>query len=554
MIEDEKHCIKRQRIVVATDRTQQSSHRPLQSWPHRNRAREPVTDFNSMTQLLLHCVPCDEWFQGQADSHCPRCGAEVENASIPSGSTAVLGDLATMSGILKLNSESQSLVAVPLNTGNVTGDSSSKENAPSKRRSRSRAESLAGHNLGVYRCDALLGRGAMGAVYLAVHQQLERRCALKVLSPKFVETDADYVNRFRQEAIAAANLNHPNVVMAYSAGEFDGMHYLEMEFVAGQSLQKTLDTRQRLAPAEALQIAAQIADGLAAAHRAGLIHRDVKPENVMLTKEAHGPGRAKIGDFGLAKKVRGRGEKVFDGLVGTPHYMAPELFSGGIASPTTDVYALGVCLFRMLSGRIPFAGKTVKQLMSQVRKEQFPDIAAECPELPTEIAELLNWLTHRDPQQRPRDADEAQPRLFAALDQIRDVRQLLEEAFRDEHDIVWTPRSEPDEFDAVVKLRNGRQQRVVIAPNDENTPFKQLQIFSLGGPAQPKHFELALRRNAAQPHGSIAIRDVDGIPHFVVVENHSRAKVDADELARSVRHIARHADRVEEFLTGRDEH
>ena len=394
----------------------------------------------------------------------------------------------------------------------------------------------------------------MGAVYLAVHQQLERRCALKVLSPKFVETDADYVSRFRQEAIAAANLHHPNVVMAYSAGETDGMHFLEMEFVSGQSLQKLLDTRQRLSPAESLRLAAQIADGLAAAHRAGLIHRDVKPDNVMLTKETHGLGRAKIGDFGLAKKVRGRGEKVFDGLVGTPHYMAPELFAGGLASPTADVYALGVCLFRMLTGRIPFAGKTVKQLMSQIRKEPFPDIRLDCPDLPDEIAELLSWLTHRDPLQRPRDADEAQPRLFSALEQIRDVRQLLEEAFRDEHDITWTPRTDQDEFDVLVKLRNGRNQRVVIAPNDENTPFKQLQIFSLGGPAQAKHFELALRRNAAQPHGSIAIRDVDGVPHFVVVENHSRAKVDADELARSVRHIARHADRVEEFLTGRDDH
>lgn len=421
-----------------------------------------------------------------------------------------------------------------------------------KRVTKPHAEKLTGKTLGVYRCDTLLGRGAMGAVYLAFHQQLERRCALKVLSPKYVETDADYVNRFRQEAIAVANLHHPNVVMAYAVGKHDELHFLEMEFVAGHSLQKVLDTRPRLAPADALRITAEIADGLAAAHRTGLIHRDVKPENVLLTKESHGLGRAKIGDFGLAKRVRGRGEKVFDGLVGTPHYMAPELFTGAIASPSTDMYALGVCLYRMVTGRLPFNGKTVKQLMSQAMTQSFPNVRSDCTDLPNEVAQLVEWLVHRDPQQRARDADEAQPRLFAALEQIRDVRQLLAEAFNDEQDITWTAREGSDEFDVVVKLPKNRQQRVVIASADDNVPFRQLQIFSIGGPASPDQYEQALRRNAVQPHGSIAVRDVKGQPHFVIVENHSRAKVAPDELCRSVRHIARHADAVEEFLTGRD--
>lgn len=515
-----------------------------------------VSDPVFSTQLLLHCVPCDEWFQGSSDSQghqCPRCGADVENASVPSGSTAILGQLLKNPLAFAPEGNDQAippvLLEVPVVSADLAVAALSREDIP-KRRSKLRAESLAGHTLGIYRCDALLGRGAMGCVYLAFHQQLERRCALKVLSPKFIETDADYVNRFRQEAITTANLHHPHVVMAYAVGESDGLHFLEMEFVAGHSLQKILDTRQRLEPADALRITTQIADGLAAAHRGGLIHRDVKPDNVMLTKETHGLGRAKIGDFGLAKKVRGRGEKVFDGLVGTPQFMAPELFTGGTASPTADVYALGVCLFRMLTGRVPFEGKTVKQLMTQVRKEPFPDIRVDCPDLPVEVVDLLNWLVARDPNNRPHDADEAQPRLYSVLDQIRDVRQLLEEAFRDEQGIIWAVRD--DEFDVTVKLRNGRQQRVVIAPNNNSGPFKQLQIFSIGGPAQARHFELALRRNAAQPHGSIAIRDVHGQPHFVVVENHSRAKVDADELCRSVRHIARHADSVEEFLTGQD--
>ncbi len=469
--------------------------------------------------------------------------ADALGESVPSGTTILYVPQASSSALpSSLAAESDMKFPTP-----------TIEQPPApKRVAKPHAEKLAGKTLGVYRCDTLLGRGAMGAVYLAFHQQLERRCALKVLSPKYVETDADYVNRFRQEAIAVANLHHPNVVMAYAVGKHDDLHFLEMEFVAGNSLQKVLDTRQRLTPADALRVTTEIADGLAAAHRSGLIHRDVKPENVLLTKETHGLGRAKIGDFGLAKRVRGRGEKVFDGLVGTPHYMAPELFSGSQASPLTDMYALGVCLFRMLTGRVPFNGKTVKQLMSQSTTQPFPDVRAECSDLPTEVADLVEWLVHRDPQQRPSDADQAQPRLFAALEQIRDVRQLLAEAFDNEQDITWSAREGSDEFDVVVKLPENRQQRVVIASVDENVPFRQLQIFSIGGPASPDHFELALRRNAIQPHGSIAVRDVNGLPHFVMVENHSRAKVASDELCRSVRHIARHADAVEEFLTRQD--
>jgi serine/threonine-protein kinase len=421
-----------------------------------------------------------------------------------------------------------------------------------KRSTKSNADKLAGKTLGIYRCDTLLGRGAMGAVYLAFHQQLERRCALKVLSPKYAETDAGYVNRFREEAIAVANLHHPNVVMAHAVGNLDGLHFLEMEFVAGNSLQKTLDSRERLSPTDALRITAQIADGLAAAHRAGLIHRDVKPGNVLMTKELHGPGRAKIGDFGLAKRVRGRGEKSFYGLVGTPHYMAPELFSGSQASPSTDVYSLGVCLFRMLTGRLPYNGKNVRQLVAQAQSQPFPDVRDDCADLPQQIVDLLNWLVHRDPRQRPCDADQAQPQFFSVLEEIRDVRQLLTDAFCEEPDIAWSAGERTDEFDAIVKLRNGRRQRVLIAPSDDNVPFRQIQIFSIGGPASPSQYEHALRRNALQPHGSIAIRDVDGQPHFVVVENHSRAKVTPDELCRSVRNIAKHADAVEEFLTGKD--
>lgn len=478
-----------------------------------------------------------------AQEEFPR--AESDGDSVPMGSTVLFVPQAAEQIHSSMPNAENSLVS---NLAHEISDNSK----TTKRPSANHADRLVGKSLGVYRCDALLGRGAMGAVYLAFHQQLERRCALKVLSPKYVEADADYANRFREEAISVANLHHPNVVMAFAVGKQDGLHFLEMEFVAGNSLQKVLDSHPRLAPVDALRITAEIADGLAAAHRTGLIHRDVKPDNVLMTKESFGFGRAKIGDFGLAKRVRGRGEKVFDGLVGTPHYMAPELFTGAQASPSTDMYALGVCLYRMLSGRLPFNGKTVKQLMSQTMTQPFPNLRTDCPEISAEIAELVEWLVHRDPAQRAHDADLAQPRLYAAVEQIRDLRQLLSDAFANDSDITWSARENRHEFDAIVKLPHGRRQQVVIAAVDENVPFRQIQIFSIGGPASVEHFELALRRNATQPHGSIAVRDVEGQPHFVMIENHSRAKVTPEELCQSVRHIARHADEVEEFLTGHD--
>lgn len=168
------------------------------------------------------------------------------------------------------------------------------------------------------------------------------------------------------------------------------------------------------------------------------------------------------------------------------------------------MYALGVCLFRMLTGRLPFNGKTVKQLMSQAMTQSFPDVRIDCAELPNEVAQIVDWLVHRDPQQRAHDADEAQPRLFAALEQIRDVHQLLAEAFDGEQDIAWSARESSNEFDVVVKLPLNRQQRVVIASVDDNVPFRQLQIFSIGGPASPAQYELRcvatrFNRTAASP-------------------------------------------------------
>ena len=234
--------------------------------------------------------------------------------------------------------------------------SSSAQNVP-RASMASSVDELIGQQIDRYQCKALLGSGAMGRVYLAHHVDLHRNCALKILPPQLVESDPGYVERFANEGRAAAALNHPNIVTIHAIGEDRGYHFLEMEFVAGQSLRRLVEEDGPQDPVRATSLALRIAEGLAAAHMAGILHRDLKPDNVMLTHL----GVPKITDFGLAKRVAldpdplkaAAGPHVE--VVGTPPFMAPELFQMSDATTSSDVYALGVCYFYLLTGRLPFS-------------------------------------------------------------------------------------------------------------------------------------------------------------------------------------------------------
>ena len=181
---------------------------------------------------------------------------------------------------------------------------------------------LDGQQVDIYYCERLLGRGGMGAVYLAKNQLLHRYCALKVLSPKRVSHEFDYVTRFENEARAAAALVHSNIVTTHAIGRWNHLHFLEMEYVAGTSLQQEMDNHGPLGPIRSTTMAVGIAGGLAAAHRIGIIHRDLKPDNVIVSPASV----PKIADFGLAKRIVGD-DIPANNLAGTPYYMAPEVCS-----------------------------------------------------------------------------------------------------------------------------------------------------------------------------------------------------------------------------------
>jgi serine/threonine-protein kinase len=388
----------------------------------------------------------------------------------------------------------------------------------------------------------------MGRVYLAHHLDLERPCALKILLPELARQDQDYVARFENEGRNAAKLVHPNIITVHANGEDRGFHFLEMEFVPGRSLRQLIEDEQRLPPLRATALAARIADGLAEAHRAGIIHRDLKPDNVLMTLQ----GVPKIADFGLAKRVVLEGGlNLPDGLCGTPQYMAPELFQGMEAGPATDVYALGVSYFLMLTGRCPFSGDTLNGLMTCLVNEPLPNVRRIVPEVSLEMAECLTMMLDKNPANRPPDGIKAAQLLQAILGQSRDLDTLLAEAFRDDPRVGWA-REGGQRFRLTVQLPGARRQAVYVEPSAHGSAERLLLIYSTCCAAQPAYYEAALRLNSVMPHGSVAIREMGGESKFVVIDTYPRSTVGAEEIRRSTHEVASRADAIEKLLTGLD--
>ena len=251
-----------------------------------------------------------------------------------------------------------------------------------------------------YRVLRLLGRGGMGAVYLARDLSLEREVAIKVV--KQASDEKSMHERFRREARTAARLSHPNIVPLYAFGEVEGMPYFVMGYVRGESLADRLHREGTIPEEEAQRMLAEVADALDHAHRQGVVHRDVKPDNVLLDDET---GRALLTDFGVAKGVS-RGETVTQqgNLVGTPHYMSPEQASGrGDVDGRSDIYSLGVMAYQMLSGRLPFEGKSAAELLTkQITQEPAP--LSSMASISTATAQVVERCLSKDPHARWQDA------------------------------------------------------------------------------------------------------------------------------------------------------
>ncbi|MSZ39607.1 MAG: Stk1 family PASTA domain-containing Ser/Thr kinase [Actinobacteria bacterium] len=250
-----------------------------------------------------------------------------------------------------------------------------------------------------YQIEQVVARGGMATVYLAIDLRLERKVALKVIHPHLA-SDASFRDKFMREARMAAKLSHPNLVNVFDQGEDGEIAFMAMEFVSGITLRDALKDFGALDAKRALDLFEPMLSGLAAAHRAGVLHRDLKPENVLLADD----GRIKLGDFGLARDIDNHTST--GSLVGTVAYLSPELVMRGIADARSDVYAAGIMLFEMLTGRQPYEGEQAVQIAYQHANEIVPAPSTVNAGVPALLDELVLWATAKEPAHRPNDAVE----------------------------------------------------------------------------------------------------------------------------------------------------
>ena len=250
-----------------------------------------------------------------------------------------------------------------------------------------------------YHVRSRIAHGGMATVYLATDSRLDREVALKVMHAELAR-DADFVNRFIGEAKSVAKLSHPNIVGVYDQGADGDVLYLVMEYVPGRTLRALLQERGWLPWQEALAVMDPVLAGLAAAHQAGIVHRDVKPENVLLTAD----GRVKVVDFGLARTSAAVGTTKAGMIIGSVAYIAPEQVTGAPTDARTDVYAAGIVLFEMLTGRQPFSGDTPLAVAHAHVKSDVPAVSTLAGGIPPSVDQLIQAATSRDPHRRPTNA------------------------------------------------------------------------------------------------------------------------------------------------------
>ena len=238
-----------------------------------------------------------------------------------------------------------------------------------------------------------IGAGGMSDVYKAKDRKLNRFVALKVLKKEFSE-NKDFVSKFRTEAQAAAGLEHQNIVNVYDVGEENGIYYIVMELVEGITLKRYIEKKQRLSVKESVSIAIQISMGLEAAHNNGIVHRDIKPQNIMISKD----GKVKVTDFGIAKATSSN--TITSNVMGSVHYASPEQARGGFSDAKSDIYSLGITLFEMLTGRVPFNGETAVAIAIMQIQNEMPSPRKYVPEIPVSVEHIVLKCCQKSPDRR----------------------------------------------------------------------------------------------------------------------------------------------------------
>lgn len=298
-----------------------------------------------------------------------------------------------------------------------------------------------------------IAAGGMGEVFRAHDAVLDREVAIKVLHAALAG-DAGFVDRFRREARSAAGLGHPNIVAVHDWGAVDGVYFMVMEFVRGQSLREVLNAEGLLAPAQAAEVLLPVLWALDHAHRQGIVHRDVKPENIMLTRD----GVVKVADFGLARAYADAQITQAGTVTGTVQYLAPEQLQGEPADPRTDLYSLGIVAYEMLTGRIPFTGETPIAIAYKHLRERVPPPSARNPAVPIGLDGWVASMTEKERELRPESAAEARRDLQSEITHLPPTRPIAE-LVPDVQVIPLAPGPERATTVTIPSSRGGRHTR-----------------------------------------------------------------------------------------------
>jgi serine/threonine-protein kinase len=266
---------------------------------------------------------------------------------------------------------------------------------------------------GRYELKHVVGSGGMSTVYCAFDTLLERNVALKILHAQYGE-DEEYVERFRREARAVAQLSHPNIVTVIDRGEEDGRQFIVFELVEGDNLKELVERGGPLPVRRVLDLGLEVGRALAFAHAQGLVHRDVKPQNVLL----NGDGRAKVTDFGIVRSLDAVGHTETGTVLGTSHYIAPEQARGEKVDAQTDVYSFGVVLYELLTGRVPYPGDNFLSVAMKHVNDPIPSVLEPRPDTPLRLANLIDRLLAKQPVDRPASMDDVVSELEAVLAEL----------------------------------------------------------------------------------------------------------------------------------------
>lgn len=302
-----------------------------------------------------------------------------------------------------------------------------------------------------YEIIKMIGEGGMANVYLANDNILERKVAIKVLRGD-LSNDEKFIRRFKREALSVSNLSHPNIVEVYDVGEEDGNYYIVMEYIEGKTLKQLLQKRGALTLPEVIDIMSQLTDGLSHAHEAYIIHRDIKPQNIMIEDN----GLVKITDFGIAMALNSTQLTQTNSVMGSVHYLPPEQANGKGSTIKSDIYSLGILMYELLAGSVPFKGDTAVEIALKHMKEKMPSIRKQNPTIPQSVENIVLKATAKNPKNRYDSVREMYNDLQTAMEKDNEKRLVYE-----------YPENDLEETKVIAPIAKENKKTIVDKPLDQ---------------------------------------------------------------------------------------